>query len=109
MTPARRPVAHLRPPNSGLPLPEGWVAEQLRWGGADHEVAYDPARIDLLRVVAGVDADARRRLAGAGWERVGTDADGDELWVLDRTGRALDRLDHLTHAATPSNDLAVGT
>jgi hypothetical protein len=108
MTPARRPVAHLRPPNSGRPLPPGWVAEAVRWDGVDHEVAYDPTRIHVAHVAAGFP-DASESLAAAGWERVGVDAHGGELWVLDRGRRALERLNHLTHTSAPANDLAVGT
>jgi hypothetical protein len=96
-------VAQLRPAASGIEVPSGWVAEEIRWDGADHEVAYDPARFRVLRAARdSFDPELRALFIEHGWRRFGVDCEGAELWVryLDQTGVA--RMDRFaTRALDP--------
>lgn len=105
-TPPIPPVAQIRPLESDLPLPDGWVAAEIRWDGSDREIAYDPARFAVLRVHDGsIAGELRALLSQSGWRCCGTDTDAAELWVQDRQQQNLARLDRLSHPAAPGGDV----
>ena len=88
-------IAQLRPVGSGLPLPEGWVAEEIRWNGQRIELAHD-ARLDVARLDRGSVSIQRRDAEG--WRCIGTDQEGAGLWVRDGRRLALARLQRLRAA-----------
>jgi hypothetical protein len=97
MTDSHEIVAQLRPTTAtDLPLPAGWVAEEIRWDGEDREIAYDPARFQVLRASRdSFDPELRALFAEHGWRRFGVDSEGAELWVRDLDQTGLARLDRL--------------
>jgi hypothetical protein len=97
-------VAQIRDEGSTEPLPEGWVAEPVRWDGRPMEVAFDPGRHKVLRVRAGqLDRDGLdRQLTSAGWRRVFTDSEGAELWMGSHADVAHARLDRLSQTLVAS-------
>jgi hypothetical protein len=103
MPPRPETVAQLRPVATELALPAGWVAEEIRWDGQDREIAYDPARFQVLRAARdSLDAELCGIFAEHGWRRFGVDTEGAELWVQDRDRTGLARLDRLSRPAAPS-------
>lgn len=100
MTDGPEIVAQLRPADSELALPAGWVAEEIRWDGVDRALAYDPRRFQVLRTARDTfDAELRLLFQEHGWRRFGVDAEGAELWVRDRHQSGLARLDRLSRPA----------
>jgi hypothetical protein len=100
-------VAQLRPTASDIELRSGWVAEEIRWDGADREIAYDPARFRVLRAAGdSFDPELRALFVEHGWRRFGVDSESAELWVryLDQTGVA--RLDRLSAPAIHADGTA---
>ena len=89
-------VAQLRPADTELALPAGWVAEEIRWDGVDREIAYDPRRFQVLRASRdSFDPELRALFAEHGWRRFGVDSEAAELWVRDLDQSGLARLDRL--------------
>jgi hypothetical protein len=104
MTDSPEIVAQLRPAESELALPAGWVAEEIRWDGVDREIAYDPRRFQVLRASRdSFDPELRDLFGAHGWRRFGVDSEGAELWVRDHDQSGLARLDRLR---TPTVDAA---
>jgi hypothetical protein len=105
-------VADIRPEGSGPPLPDGWVAQPVRWNGQAMEVAFNPQRYKVARFTAHqMDRGDRRRLFGqAGWRQVGVDREGAELWIADRAQVQRSRLDRLgaQQPAVPSQSVVLG-
>jgi hypothetical protein len=103
-------VAPLRPAETELALPDGWVAEEIRWDGVDREIAYDPRRFQILRAARdGFDAELRAVFGAYGWRCFGVDSDGAELWVRDLDRSGLARLDRLrAPTADPGGPEAAG-
>jgi hypothetical protein len=96
MTDSPEIVAQLRPAATELELSAGWVAEEIRWDGEDREIAYDPARFQILRAGRdSFDAELRALFAEHGWRPFGVDSEGAELWVRDLYQTGLARLDRL--------------
>lgn len=101
MTTLRLPAgAHLAPPDTTVEAPPGWRTDTITWDGADHQVTYDPRQVRLLRTLAG-DAHASTALASDGWERLGTDRSGAQVWARDQVAAARARLDRHRQAAAP--------
>jgi hypothetical protein len=101
MTDTPEIIAQLRPAATELELPAGWVAEEIRWDGQDREIAYDPARFQVLRAARdSLDPELRALFTEHGWRRFGLDAEGAELWVRDLDQTGLARLDRLSAADT---------
>jgi hypothetical protein len=72
------------------------VAEDIRWDGEDREIAYDPARFQVLRASRdSFDPELRALFAEHGWRRFGVDSESAELWVRDLDQTGLARLDRL--------------
>jgi hypothetical protein len=95
----REIVAQLRLSEVDLELPEGWVAEEIRWDGVDREIAYDPRRFQILRASSdSFDAELHALFGAYGWRRFGVDSEGAELWVRDLDQSGLARLDRLRSA-----------
>jgi hypothetical protein len=89
-------VAQVRPADTELAVPAGWVAEEIRWDGVDREIAYDPRRFQVLRASRdSFDEELRALFAEHGWRRFGVDSEGAELWVRDLDQSGLARLDRL--------------
>jgi hypothetical protein len=110
MTDRHEIVAQLRPSDTELDLPAGWVAEEIRWDGIDREIAYDPRRFQIMRAGEdSLDKDRRGLFSTHGWRRFGVDAEGAELWVRDLDQSGLARLDRLrASAADAAGTEAVG-
>jgi hypothetical protein len=71
--------------------------------GEDREIAYDPARFQVLRAARdSFDSELRALFAEHGWRRFGVDSEGAELWVRDLDQTGLARLDRLRSPAVPS-------
>lgn len=104
-------VAQLWPAESGLALPDGWVAEEIRWDGVDREIAYDSRRFQILRAGRDTfDAELRALFGAYGWRCFGVDSEGAELWVRDLDQSGLARLDRLcAPTADPAGPEAAGT
>jgi hypothetical protein len=104
MTESPEIVAQLRPADTELELPAGWVAGEIRWDGVDREIAYDPRRFQVLRASRdSFDPQLRALFAEHGWRRFGVDSEGAELWVRDLDQSGLARLDRLR---APAADMA---
>jgi hypothetical protein len=100
MTDSHEVVAQLRPGDTDLALPAGWVAEEIRWDGEEREIAYDPARFQVSRPGRdSFDPELRALFAEHGWRRFGVDSEGAELWVRDLDQTGLARLDRIAAPA----------
>ena len=91
---------YVRPLESGAPLPDGWATEPAgQWQGNEVEVAYDPARHDVM-LVRGTDGDdIDGRLAQIGYEFIATDGQS-WLWYRDRLAAARTTLERGHHVPT---------
>jgi hypothetical protein len=101
-------IAELRPTNTDLPVRDGWVTEEIRWDGRDHEIAYDPRHHQILRASPDTfDPELLALFETHGWRRFGVDTEGAELWVRDLDRSALAHLGGLCTARVDTQSAGV--